>query len=106
MTKALAPSLSPRPCGCVWYSGEPEPAFPCRDASALQAAARFAEMLAATMPGDRLCARLVTITETALGRHYGREAAADPPRRISPPGSEAERSIPRYSAEEETRPAA
>jgi hypothetical protein len=65
-----------RRCGCIWY-GDDEPEFPCRDAAALQAAVRFAELLAAGMPDDPLCRRIAAIARAALDRHYRREPAVD-----------------------------
>ena len=74
-----------RPCGCVWYVGS-DPTFPCRDAAALLASYRFAEMLAAAMPADWLCSRLLEVTRTALDRHYGRSPALALTSGASPPG--------------------
>ena len=54
-------------CGCRLIGGEA--AIACRDASALEAAYRFAAMLAAAMPADALCRQLVQITRAALARH-------------------------------------
>lgn len=73
-----------RSCGCVWYDGQ-DPMFPCRDAGALLASRRFAEMLSSAMPGDWLCRRLVEVTRAALDRHYGISPAFSPGPEIVPP---------------------
>lgn len=58
--------------------------FPCRDAGALLASHRFAEMLSSAMPGDWLCRRLVEVTRAALDRHYGISPAFSPGPEIVP----------------------
>lgn len=73
-----------KPCGCVWYDG-PDPTFPCHDAAALLASYRFAEMLAAAMPNDQLCSRLLEVTRAALDRHYGRSAVFALTSALAPP---------------------
>lgn len=65
-----------RACGCVFYGAELDPTFPCRDAAALQASNRLAEMLAAAAPADLFFVRLSSIARSALLRHYGWTQAA------------------------------
>ena len=65
-----------RACGCVFYSAELDRIFPCRDAVALQASNRLAEMLAAAAPADSFFVRLSSIARSALLRHYGLTPAA------------------------------
>lgn len=62
----------------MWHDARLDPTFPCRDAVALLASHRFAEMLAAAIPDDWLCRRLVEITRAALDRHYGLSPAFHP----------------------------
>src|SRR5260370_766252 len=65
-----------RACGCVFYAAELDPTFPCRDAAALQASNRLAEMLAAAAPADLFFVRLSSIARSALLSHYGLTPAA------------------------------
>jgi hypothetical protein len=65
-----------RSCGCIWHDDSRHPTFSCRDAVALQASSRLAEMLAAGSPGDGLCRKLVAVTQAALDRHYGAHGRA------------------------------
>jgi hypothetical protein len=78
-------------CGCAFPSradaAEMDPESPillCRDARALEAAARLASMLAVNAPGDAFFARLAAVTRNALDRHLADTQAepvpAKPPR--------------------------